>query len=244
MSKSKKNTVAPEDIFNTYGVDAARLFVLSDSPPERDVQWTEAGIEGSSRFLQRIWKLVGDALELFPAAPGTPDMSDEETAAIRRLVHRTVANVGTDIEGLRFNRAVAQIYELSNGLAKFIAVAAAAPTPGRIGALHEGIERLIQLVAPMMPHLAETCWHALGKTGLVVDAGWPEADPALLVDSSVVLPVQVNGKRRGEVVVPKGSPNDLVEREALSLDAVARMLEGKSPKKVVIVPDRIVNVVV
>ncbi len=243
MSKSKKNVVDPDEIVRTYGADTARWFMLSDSPPERDVQWTEAGIEGSSRFLQRVWKLVGDAIELFGNPSGTPDMSDAETATIRRLVHRTVANVGTEIEGLRFNRAVAQIYELSNGLAKFTAATAASPTPGRIGALHEGIERLIQLVAPMMPHLAEACWVELGKTGMVCDSGWPEADPSLLVDSSVVIPVQINGKRRGEITVPKGSPNDLVEREALSIDAVARMLDGKPPKKVVIVPDRIINVV-
>jgi len=244
MSKSKKNVVDPDEIVRTYGADTARWFMLSDSPPERDVQWTEAGIEGASRFLQRIWKLVGDAAELLAQPAGVPDMSDAETAAIRRLAHRTVANVGTDLEGLRFNRAVAQIYELANGLAKFTATTAAASTPGRVGALDEGVSRLIQLVAPMMPHLAETCWAALGKSGLVVDAPWPAVDPALLMDSSVVIPVQVNGKRRGEITVPKGSANDLVEKEALSLEAVARMLDGKSPKKVVIVPDRIVNVVV
>ncbi|MDC9822416.1 leucine--tRNA ligase [Devosia sp. ZB163] len=244
MSKSKKNVVDPDEIVRTYGADTARWFMLSDSPPERDVQWTEAGIEGASRFLQRVWKLVGDAAELLAQPAGEPDMSDAETAAIRRLAHRTVANVGTDLEGLRFNRAVAQIYELANGLTKFTATTVAASTPGRVGALDEGVSRLIQLVAPMMPHLAETCWAALGKSGLVVDAPWPAVDPALLMDSSVVIPVQVNGKRRGEITVPKGSANDLVEKEALSLEAVARMLEGKSPKKVVIVPDRIVNVVV
>ncbi len=183
MSKSKKNVVDPDEIVTTYGVDTARWFMLSDSPPERDVQWTEAGVEGASRFLQRVWKLVSEAsLSLGTETAASPDMSDEETVTLRRLVHRTVANVGTELEGLRFNRAVAQIYELTNGLAKFLQVTEEAPTPGRRAALREGVERLVQVVAPMMPHLAETCWTALGKDGMVIDAGWPVADPTLLIE--------------------------------------------------------------
>jgi leucyl-tRNA synthetase len=231
--------------------------MLSDSPPERDVQWTEAGIEGASRFLQRVWKLVNDSLDLFEGNTSARDLflnlskdaaaalaSDPATAEIRKLVHRTVANVGGEIEGLRFNRAVAQIYELTNGLAKFVGIVSAEPTASRKAALREGVERLVQVVAPMMPHLAESCWALLGNSGMLVDTRWPEADPALLVDATVVIPVQVNGKRRGEVTVAKDAPNDLVEREALSLDAVARTLDGTPPKKVVIVPNRIINVVV
>ena len=245
MSKSKKNVVDPDEIVATYGADTARWFMLSDSPPERDVQWTEAGIEGASRFLQRVWKLVGDFLDLeddiAARLKGTGDAGVDE---LRKIVHRTVANVGGEIEGLRFNRAVAQIYELSNAIAKFSQSVATSVSPAQRGAFREAVERLVQLVAPMMPHLAETCWAALGKTGLVVDAPWPVADQSLLVDSTVVLPVQVNGKRRGEITVPVGAPRELVEKEVLSLEAVARMLEGKPPKKLVIVPDRIVNVVV
>ena len=245
MSKSKKNVVDPDEIVATYGADTARWFMLSDSPPERDVQWTEAGVDGASRFVQRIWKLVNDALELFEAAaPAEPDMSDAATAEVRKLVHRTVANVAGEIEGLRFNRAVAQIYELTNGLTKFVGTVTEHTTPGRTAALREGVERLILVVAPMMPHLAESCWALLGNESLLVDTRWPAVDPALLVDSTVVIPVQVNGKRRAEVTVAKDAPNDVVEREALSQDAVARMLDGKPPKKVVIVPNRIVNVVV
>ncbi|MDP3315500.1 MAG: leucine--tRNA ligase, partial [Devosia sp.] len=245
MSKSKKNVVDPDEIVATYGADTARWFMLSDSPPERDVQWTEAGVDGASRFVQRIWKLVNDALELFEAAaPAEPDMSDAATAEVRKLVHRTVANVAGEIEGLRFNRAVAQIYELTNGLTKFVGTVTEHTTPGRTAALREGVERLILVVAPMMPHLAESCWALLGNESLLVDTRWPAIDPALLVDSTVVIPVQVNGKRRAEITVEKDAPNDVVEREALSQDAVARMLEGKPPKKVVIVPNRIVNVVV
>lgn len=245
MSKSKKNVVDPDEIVSTYGADTARWFMLSDSPPERDVQWTEAGIEGASRFLQRVWKLVGDFLDLEDdIAARLTGTGDAGVLELRKVVHRAVNNVGGEIEGLRFNRAVAQIYELSNAIAKFSQSVASSVSPAQRDALREAVERLVQLVAPMMPHLAETCWAALGKTGLVVDAGWPVADPTLLVESTVVLPVQVNGKRRGEITVPVGAAKELVEKEVLSLEAVARMLEGKPPKKLVIVPDRIVNVVV
>jgi leucyl-tRNA synthetase len=244
MSKSKKNVVDPDEIVSTYGADTARWFMLSDSPPERDVQWTEAGVDGASRFVQRIWKLVNEALDLFGGEAATPDMADAETAEVRKLVHRTVANVAGEIEGLRFNRAVAQIYELSNALSKFQQSLEAGASAAQVAALREGVTRLVQLVAPMMPHLAETCWAELGMPGMVTDAAWPSVDPAYLVDTAVVIAVQVNGKRRGEITVPVGAARELVEKEALSLDAVARMLEGASPRKVIIVPDRIVNVVI
>ena len=248
MSKSKKNVVDPDEIVATYGADTARWFMLSDSPPERDVQWTEAGIEGASRFQQRIWKIVNDALWLFETpVPNLDSGADSGLDELRKSVHRAVARVAEDIEGLRFNRAVAQIYELTNALAKWTNPDSAGPAYGseaHRAAVREGVERLVQLVAPMMPHLAETAWATLGKSDLVADAPWPEVDASLLVDSSIVLPVQVNGKRRGEITVPVGAPRELVEREVLSLEAVSRMLDGKPPKKLVIVPDRIVNVVI
>src|SRR5690606_2240364 len=179
---------------------------------------------------------------------GTDTGDNPDVTELRKVIHRAVARVGEDIEALRFNRAVAQIYELTNALAKWVQPDT---TPNglygsgaHVAVLREGIERLVQLVAPMMPHLAEPCRAALGKTGLIADAPWPEVDPALLVDSTIVIPVQVNGKRRGEITVPKGAPNDVVEKEVLSLEAVSRMLNGKPPKKLVIVPDRIVNVVI
>jgi leucyl-tRNA synthetase len=237
MSKSKKNVVDPDEIVRTYGADTARWFMLSDSPPERDVQWTEAGIEGASRFQQRIWKLVQDSIEIEALPPA-------DIEAARKLIHRAVKTVGDDIEGLRFNRGVAQIYELTNGLSKFAAALEAAPSANGSAVLREGVESLVQLIAPMMPHLSETCWAALGKTGMVADAGWPAVDPALLVDATVVLGVQVNGKLRGEITVSKGAERELVEKQVLSLDAVARMLDGKAPKKIIIVPNRIVNVVI
>jgi leucyl-tRNA synthetase len=243
MSKSKKNVVDPDEIVRTYGADCARWFMLSDSPPERDVQWTEAGIEGASRFQQRVWKLVQESLEL-AGMPTAGETAGAEIEAIRKLVHRAVKAVGDNIEALRFNSAVAQIYELTNGLTRFAAALEAAPSAGGVAALREGVERLVQLLAPMMPHLAETCWAALGKAGMVADAGWPAVDPALLEDSTVVVAVQANGKRRAEITLPKGAPKELVEREVLSLDVIARMLDGKAAKKIIIVPDRIVNVVI
>jgi leucyl-tRNA synthetase len=243
MCKSKKNVVDPDEIVRTYGADCARWFMLSDSPPERDVQWTEAGIEGASRFQQRVWKLVQDSLELAGMSRGA-DTPATEVEAIRKLVHRAVKAVGDNVEALRFNSAVAQIYELTNGLGKFAAALEAAPSANGIAALREGVDALVQLVGPMMPHLAETCWAALGKTGMVADAGWPAVDAALLEDATVVVAVQINGKRRAEITLPKGAPNELVEREVLSLDVIARMLDGKAAKKIIIVPDRIVNVVI
>ena len=243
MSKSKKNVVDPDEIVRTYGSDTARWFMLSDSPPERDVQWTEAGIEGASRFQQRVWRLVNEAIEL-GGLPSTGDTSHAEIEAVRKLVHRAVKTIGDDIEGLRFNRGVAQIYELTNGLVKFAATLEAEPTANGAAALREAVEMLVQVITPMMPHLGESCWALLGKTGMVTDAGWPEIDPALLVDSSVVIAVQVNGKRRDEITLPIGAAREHIEREVLSLDAIARMLDGKAPKKIIIVPDRIVNVVI
>jgi len=243
MSKSKKNVVDPDEIVRTYGADTARWFMLSDSPPERDVQWTEAGIEGAARFQQRIWKLVQESLQIadLPAAGETPAV---DIVATRKLIHRAAKAVGDNIEALRFNSAVAQIYELTNGLSKFAVALESAPAANGVAVLREGTTKLVQLIAPMMPHLAETCWAALGGSGMVADAGWPDIDPALLVDDSVVVAVQVNGKRRDEITLAKGAPKDEVERQVLSLDVIARMLDGQAPKKIIIVPDRIVNVVI
>ena len=242
MSKSKKNVVDPDEIVATYGADTARWFMLSDSPPERDVQWTEAGIEGASRFLQRVWKIVQECKFLDEDGATTGD-STAGVEDLLKIAHRAVQAVGEDIEGLRFNRAVAQIYELSNALAKFQQSLEGGASPAQLAALTDGVTRLVQLVAPMMPHLAETCWTELGMTGMVTDAPWPTVESRYLVDSSVVLGVQVNGKLRGQITVPVDGDRGLVEREALSLEAVARMLDGAAPKKVIIVPNRIVNVV-
>jgi leucyl-tRNA synthetase len=241
MSKSKRNTVDPTDIIASYGADTARWFMLSDSPPERDVIWTEAGVEGAHRYVQRVWRLVSRlAAELPPPRLPRPGMFGEAALELRRHVHRTIDAVGNDIARLRFNRAVAHLYELTNALT---AAAEQRPAPDFGWALREGIEALVLMMAPMMPHLAEECWQALGHSSLVSASAWPELEPELLKSETVTLPVQVNGKRRGELTVAVGASSDDVERAALALEPVRRFLDGRAPKKVVVVPNRIVNVV-
>ncbi|MGQ7794396.1 leucine--tRNA ligase [Faunimonas sp. B44] len=239
MSKSKRNTVDPSDIIATYGADTARWFMLSDSPPDRDVIWTEAGVEGAHRFVQRLWRMTTRMAPELPA-PGTPRPAgfSDEALEIRRATHKALRDVTQDIERLRFNRAVAQLYELANALG------AAQPTaPDKAWALREGFELLAQMIAPMMPHLAEGLWNALGHDSLVAETPWPELDADILVEDTILLPVQVNGKKRGEVNVPAAASQGEIEAAALALEPVQRILEGRSPRKVIIVPNRIVNVV-
>ena len=230
MSKSKKNTVAPEDIFETYGVDAARLFVLSDSPPERDVQWTESGVEGSWRLVNRIWAEVDKAMET-PAAAG----SEDEVKELRRATHKLIKSATEAFGGFRFNAGIAQFYGFLNTLKKFEAVQG----PERIAAL----KALTVLINPITPHLAESCWEHLRGEGMVVDAPWPTFDPALAADDTLMLPIQVNGKRRGEIQAPPGASEDEVREIALADDAVMRHLAGLTVRKVIVVKDRIVNIV-
>jgi leucyl-tRNA synthetase len=222
MSKSKRNTVDTDPIIDQYGADAARWFLLSDSPPERDLEWSEAGIEGARRFIQRLWRLA--------SAPGDGQSKDQ---ALERKLHQTIAAVGANIEGLAFNKAVANIYELANAIEK------APPSASRAAA----VEAMIRLVAPMAPHVAEEAWAAAGRAGLIADALWPEANPALLVEEEVTIAVQVNGKLRDTLTAPKGISREAMEAMALASDKVARILEGKPPRKVIVVPDRLVNLV-
>ncbi len=241
MSKSKRNTVDPSDILTTYGADTARWFMLSDSPPERDVIWTEAGVEGAHRYVQRVWRLVSRlAAELPPPRLPRPALFGEAAVALRRHVHRTLDAVTTDIERLRFNRAVAHLYELTNTLT---AAADGGRGPDTGWALREGLEALVVMMAPMMPHLAEEAWKALGHESLVAEAPWPALEADLLQLDTVLLPVQVNGKKRAELTIATGASNAEVERAALALEPVQRFLEGRPPRKVVVVPNRIVNVV-
>jgi leucyl-tRNA synthetase len=234
MSKSKKNTVDPDAIVATYGADVARWFVLSDSPPERDVEWTQAGVEGAGRFAQRIWSLA-DSL---PAAPYPAPGEDAASLELRRVSHRAVLNVDKAIDEFRFNSAIAAIHEWVNALKK------AEQAEGVTGARAEALSMLARCVTPFMPHLAESVWERIGGEGFVSAAPWPEADPALTTDDSVTLAVQVNGKRRGEITVAKDLGNDAVEAAARALPEVEAFIAGKDVKKTIVVPGRIVNIVV
>jgi leucyl-tRNA synthetase len=243
MSKSKRNTVDPDDIIGEYGADVARWFMLSDSPPDRDVIWSEEGVQGSWRFAQRIWRLVREAIEI---GAGDPSAKTDPAAVLglRKAAHGALAKVTDDIPKLRFNRSVAYIYELSNALQASLAAARQdGISPAYADAVREAVEIMVQLFAPMMPHLAEECWAALGHKTLIAEAPWPAVEQALLVEDTITLPVQINGKKRADVTVARDAGNTDVERAVLELEAVRRALEGKAPKKVIVVPQRIVNVV-
>jgi leucyl-tRNA synthetase len=248
MSKSKRNTVDPDDIIGSFGADTARWFMLSDSPPERDVIWTEEGVQGAWRFVQRLWRLVNEAAAFAAGAPATrPGMFSDRATALRKASHGALARVSEDIEKLRFNRCVAHIYEFTNVLQAVLADAGANPAPDLAPdlawAVHEAAEILVQLFHPMMPHLAEECWAALGHQNLLAGQGWPVVERDLLIESTITLPVQVNGKKRADVTVARDAGNLDIEAAVLALDAVRRALDGKAPKKVIVVPQRIVNVV-
>jgi leucyl-tRNA synthetase len=232
MSKSKKNVVAPEDIFEAYGVDAARLFVMSDSPPERDVQWTTGGVEGAGRFVQRVWA------EFDSQPSGTPDAAPDPE--LRKATHKLIKAVTESIEGFRFNSGVARLYEFLNILREFKADGA---SPAVLAARAEALSAFARLIAPFTPHLAEECWTRIGGEGMAVDAPWPKFDPALTEDAEVVMPVQVNGKRRGEVRAAKDAAEDEVRALALADPSVSVHLEGLTVRKVIVVPGRIVNIV-
>ncbi|WP_242116956.1 leucine--tRNA ligase [Sphingomonas lacusdianchii] len=220
MSKSKKNTVDPEPILDRYGADAARWFMLSDSPPERDLPWSEAGIEGAERFVKRVWKLVAG----HQAGRTSPE-------ALTRAVHRTIAGVADDITALQFNKAVAKLYTLLGEAEKAKTMSDA------------DMDALLLLVSPMIPHLAEEAWSQLGRSGLIADAPWPVVDPAMLVEAEATIAVQVNGKLRDTIVLPKGIAKEDAEAAALASEKIVRALEGKAPRKVIVVPDRLVNIV-
>jgi leucyl-tRNA synthetase len=246
MSKSKHNTVDPDDIIGEYGADVARWFMLSDSPPERDVNWTEKGVQGAWRFVQRLWRLVGEAAAIARTAPaGRPPDFSPRALLLRKAAHRALAKVTEDIEKLHFNVCVAHIYEFANTLSAAIGEVEsdAGISPDFSWAMREAINVLVQLFHPMMPHFAEECWAALGHDTLVSQASWPQVEGDLLIEDTVTLPVQVNGKKRGDVTVPRNAGKSEIETAVLALDAVKRVLDGKMPKKVIIVPQRIVNVV-
>jgi leucyl-tRNA synthetase len=245
MSKSRKNVVDPEAIIDTYGADTARLFMLSDSPPDRDLEWTEAGIEGAWRFINRLWRMitgpdrpVADKGTPKPESIGTLGI-DAATTVVMRDMHKTIARVTDDLEKFGFNRAVARVREFTNVLAELAGTDADAAWIRR-----QGFETIVKLIGPMMPHLGEELWQRLGHDTLLVDAPWPVADPAMLIDETVTVGVQVNGKLRGTIELPKDSGEDDARAAALALPNVTKATEGKPPRKVIVVPNRIVNVVV
>ena len=232
MSKSKKNVVDPVRIMTQYGADTVRWFVLSDSPPERDVEWTASGAEAANRHLSRVWMLSDRIAQMDPAAPaGSPDADSD----LLRVMHRTIFDVTSGIESFGFNAAIAKLYAFANVLSKSQASHAAQ---------RQAVMALAQLMAPMTPHLAEDIWRIQGGEGLIATAAWPEPDPAMLVEDSVTLPIQINGKRRSEITVPKDMAKDAVEKLVLADEAVQRALAGGAPKKLIVVPGRIVNVVI
>jgi leucyl-tRNA synthetase len=228
MSKSKKNVVDPVTIIRAFGADTARWFVLSDSPPERDVEWTAAGAEAAFRHLARVHRIVTEAA----ASDAAPNPDDE---TLLREMHKAIHDVTSGVESFGFNAAIARLYAFTNTLSKSQAGG---------DARREAARALVQLMSPMTPHLSEELWSVLGGEGLVANAAWPQADEAMLVDETVIMPIQINGKRRAEITVPKDMDKSEVEKQALATDAVRKALDGAQPKKVIVVPGRIVNVVV
>lgn len=240
MSKSKKNVVDLDAFVTDFGADVARWFVLSDSPPERDVEWTASGVKGAWGYVQRVWTLTEAHGKPAPkpgdAAPASANEGD--ALALRQLAHRAIQSVTDDIENFRFNVAVARGYELVNAIAKL-----KGDDEGAVFAHGEALRILTQLISPFMPHLAEECWETLGGEGFVATAPWPVADPALAARNTVTLPIQVNGKKRAEIEAPKGAAEADVRALALQHAAVKPFLEGVTVRKVIVVTDRIVNIV-
>jgi leucyl-tRNA synthetase len=245
MSKSKRNTVDPDEIIETYGADTARWFMLSDSPPDRDVIWSEEGVQGASRYVQQIWRLAVQLSQICQNA-SEADVSSKAALEIRRISHSHLQKVQENIERLRFNTAIAEIRKMTNALSMSLG---SVSTPEELTqdvreAYREALHFLILMFAPMMPHLAEECWTFAGFEGLAAEAKWPTVNVLFATSQSLVLPVQVNGKKRAELEIEAEADNQTVEAEALKLEPIMRELAGRAPKKVIIVPKRIVNVVI
>jgi leucyl-tRNA synthetase len=237
MSKSKHNVVDPSKIIESYGADTARLFMLSDSPPERDLEWTDSGVEGAWRYLNRLWRMATEST-LPPVGTPLPSQLNDKAQKARRIIHRTIADMSNAFERFHFNGAVAKVRELSNALDDLNSA-----EQGEAAVLREGIEALTQLIGPMLPHIAEEIWQQLGHTTMLADSKWPKADPALLVDDTATIAIQVNGKLRATIILQRDMAAKDVEAAALADGNVQRALDGKTPKKIIVVPNKIVNVV-
>ncbi len=244
MSKSKKNVVDPQTIIDSYGADTVRLFIVSDSPPERDLDWTDSGIDGAWRYLGRLWRMVEDAVPGLPA-PGTPapaavaaESGSGAAFEARRIVHKAIKDATDDIERLHFNRMVARLRELTNAVADI-----AGDDEATRWVRREGLEMLVRLAAPTIPHIAEELWKMLGHRDMLVNVPWPQAEAKLVADATVTVAVQVNGKLRGTIELARDADKAVAEQAALAVPGVQAVLSGKAPKKVIVVPNRIVNVV-
>ena len=238
MSKSKRNVVDPETIVENYGADTARLFMLSDSPPERDMEWTEAGVEGASRFLKRVYRLAKDS-ELAPF--GTPVLPDSEGSALAliKITHKSIISLSKDIENFRFNRAVAQLHILANAIG-----VVKSTDKGAAAAKRFGVETLAQLLSPLSPHIAEEIWETLGHETMLANTAWPKADECLAADDEIEVGIQVNGKLRDTIMLSRDCENADAEARALESKTILRYLNGNTPKKIIVVKNRVINVVI
>jgi len=248
MSKSKRNVVDPDDLLAEFGADTIRLFSLFAAPPEKDLEWSDDGVQGSYRFLQRVWRLVDERATLLAPVrdmawpPGEPE---EAVRALRRVTHRTIAKVTRDVEdSFHFNTALAALMELQNTLGRF--QDQLPPTPigdARLLAFREGVKALLVMLAPFAPHMTEELWEALGYPNSVFHEPWPTADPALATEETVEVVVQVNGKVRARLQVPRGQGDEELKSLALAEPRIGSWLEGRTVRKVVVIPDKLVNIV-
>ncbi|HBM90520.1 MAG TPA: leucine--tRNA ligase, partial [Rhodospirillaceae bacterium] len=239
MSKSKKNVIDPGKIIDLYGADTARLFMLSDSPPERDIEWSDAGVEGAWRYINRLWRSVTDPkCPMSPKGMEMPTKLNEKMLTVRQGIHRTIDGFTKDIGSFHFNKAVARARELSNLLDTI-----EASERGADAVLREGLESLVRLLNPMLPHVTEELWAQMGHTTPLVETLWPQALPELLVEASVTLAIQINGKLRATIKLPKDTASAEVEKVALAHEKVKHALEGKTVRKTIVVPNKIVNIV-
>jgi leucyl-tRNA synthetase len=239
MSKSKKNVVDPGQIINAYGADTARLFMLSDSPPERDLEWTTAGVDGCWRYINRLWKVATEPkIALPPAGTAKPARLGDAAHQALCQIHKTIVEVSQNYERFQFNSAVAKLRALTNTLDELDGA-----SEGAAWVLREGLETLVRIINPMLPHLSEELWAILGHATPLVETAWPVADPTLLVEDQATLAVQVNGKLRATILLPMDTAKEVAEKTALADPNVRRFLEGKDVKKIIVVPNKIVNIV-